>query len=78
MRWLTTLYSMTAAVYLTLAAVHLLVWSKRPAPPAHLAFALTAIFVASITPFELAIAERKHPSNISRMEYVRKIRGLIA
>ena len=38
---------------MTLAAVHLLVWFKQPAGRAHLAFALTAIFVAAITPIEL-------------------------
>ena len=52
MRWLTIAYSMTAAACLTLAAVHLLVWFKQPARRAHLAFAVTAISVATITPFE--------------------------
>ncbi len=56
MGWLTIAYSMTAAACLTLAAVHLLVWFKRPARRAHLAFSLTAISVAAIAPFELAMA----------------------
>ena len=56
MHWLTVAYSMTAAACLTLAALHLLVWFKQPARRAHLAFALTAIFVAAIAPFELSMA----------------------
>lgn len=56
MHWLTIAYSMTAAACLTLAAVHLLVWFKQTAVRAHLAFAMTAILVAAITPFEFAMA----------------------
>lgn len=52
MHWLTVAYSMTAAACLTLAAVHLLVWFKQHARRAHLAFAVTAISVAAIAPFE--------------------------
>ena len=55
MHWLTVAYSMTAAACLTLAAVHLFVLFKQPARRAHLAFSLTAISVAAITPFEFAI-----------------------
>src|SRR6266508_4194929 len=53
MHWLTIAYSMTAAASVTLAAVHLLVWFRQPAGRAHLAFAMTAIFVAAIAPLEL-------------------------
>ena len=53
MHWLTIAYSMTAAACVTLAAVHLLVWFRQPAGRAHLAFAMTAIFVAAIAPLEL-------------------------
>jgi two-component system sensor kinase FixL len=55
MHWLTIAYSMTAAACVTLAAVHLLVWFKQPAGRAHLAFAMTAIFVAAATPIELSM-----------------------
>src|SRR6266542_321915 len=53
MHWLTIAYSMTAAACVTLAVVHLLVWFRQPAGRAHLAFAMTAIFVAAIAPLEL-------------------------
>ena len=61
MQWLTIAYSMTAAACLTLAAVHLLVWIKRPEERAHLAFSLTAIFVAAIVPFELSMGRAQTP-----------------
>ena len=57
MRWLSFAFSMTAAACLTLAAVHLLVWFKQPARRTHLAFSVTAIFVAATTPFEFAMAQ---------------------
>src|SRR6266536_736932 len=55
MHWLTIAYSMTAAACVTLAVVHLLVWFKQPERRAHLAFAMTAIFVAAIAPIELLV-----------------------
>src|SRR6266496_2323709 len=56
MHWLTIAYSMTAAACVTLAAVHLLVWFRQAAGRAHLAFAMTAISVAAIIPFEFLMA----------------------
>ena len=60
MRWLSVAYSMRAAACLTLAAVHLLVWFKQPARRTHLAFSVTAIFVAAITPFEFVMAQEQN------------------
>ena len=56
MPWLTIAYSMTAAACVTLALVHLVIWFKQPERRAHLAFSMTAISVAAITPFELLMA----------------------
>ena len=66
MRWLSVAYSMTAAACLRLAAVHLLVWFKQPARRTHMAFSVTAIFVAAISRLSLRWPERKHPTNIFR------------
>ena len=68
MRWLSVAYSMTAAACLTLAAVHLLVWFQQR-PGIHLAFSLTAIFVAAITPFDFAKARAQTPE-----QYIQALR----
>jgi hypothetical protein len=61
MRWLSVAYSITAAACVMLAAVHLLVWFKRPARRTHLAFSVIAIFVAAIKPFEFVWPKSKTP-----------------
>ena len=71
MRWLSVAYSMTAAACLTLAAVHLLVWFKQPARRTHLAFSVTAIFVAAIKPFEFAMSQAQTPE-----QYIQALRWL--
>ncbi len=62
MQWLTVAYAMTAAACLTLAAVHLQVWSRQRARLAHLAFAMTAISFAAITPIELWMVRAQTPA----------------
>jgi two-component system, LuxR family, sensor kinase FixL len=62
MQWLTVAYAMTAAACLTLAAVHLQVWSKQRARLAHLAFAMTAISFAALTPIELWMVRAQTPA----------------
>jgi len=52
--WTTALWSMCAAAFLTLAAVHLYIGMKQRAP-ASLAFALTAASVAVMAGFELTL-----------------------
>ena len=63
MHRLTGAYAMMAAAGLTLAAVHLQVWSRQPVRLAHLAFAMTATCFAALTPFELWMA-RAHTCTI--------------
>jgi len=43
MSWITVLWSMGAAVCLTLALIHLAIWVQRRSQVAHLLFALTAL-----------------------------------
>ena len=71
MRWLRVAYSMRAAACLTLAAVHLLVWFQQPTRRIHLAFSLTAIFVAAMTPFDFAMARAQTPE-----QYIQALRWL--
>jgi PAS domain S-box-containing protein len=56
---------MTAAACLTLAAVHLQVWSRQRARVTHLAFAMTAAFFAAVTPFELSMARAQTPAQFA-------------
>ena len=62
MHWLTIAYAMTAAACLTLAAVHLQVWSRQRARLAHLAFAMTATSFAALTPIELWMVRAQTPA----------------
>jgi two-component system sensor kinase FixL len=55
MSWITILWSMNATACLTLAAIYLLVWSKHREDWVHLLFSFTAISVAVIAGFELAV-----------------------
>ena len=55
MNWIDTLWSMDAAICLTLAAIYLLVWSKQTDQPIYLLFFFCAVGVAGIAGFELAL-----------------------
>ena len=78
MQWLTVAYAMTAAACLTLAAVHLLVWSGQRARLAHLAFAMTATSFAALTPFELWMARAQTPEEFGSAIRWMHIPGSIA
>src|SRR5216117_2466205 len=53
MSWITVLWSMNAAVCLTLAAFYAMVWCKQRDNWVHLLFASSAVAVAAISAFEL-------------------------
>jgi two-component system, LuxR family, sensor kinase FixL len=53
MNWVTIIWSMVASACLTLAAMHLLVWSKRRAAWANALFSLTAVGTAAMAFCEL-------------------------
>jgi two-component system, LuxR family, sensor kinase FixL len=53
MSWITVIWSMAAAVSLTLATINLLVWSRKPAAWAHALFSLTALGVTLMAATEL-------------------------
>ena len=53
MSWVTIVWSMVASACLTLAAMHLLVWSRRRTAWAHLLFSLSAAGVAAYAGCEL-------------------------
>ncbi len=55
MSWITILWSMGAAVCLTLALIHLAIWSQRSSQVAHLFFALTAFGAAGNALAELGM-----------------------
>ena len=53
MSWITVLWSMNAAVCLTLAVFYAMVWCKQRDNWVHLLFASSAVAVAAISAFEL-------------------------
>jgi hypothetical protein len=65
-RWLSVVYSMTAAACLRLAAVHLLVWFKQPARRPDMAFSAAS---SRHKPFEFAMARAQTPD-----QYVQALR----
>lgn len=67
MSWVTILWSMNAAVCLTLAAIYLLVWSKHREDWVHLLFSCTAISVAVIAGFELAVMRTETPQQVGSL-----------
>jgi two-component system sensor histidine kinase UhpB len=62
MQWLTVAYAMTAAACLTLAAVHLQVWSRQRARLAHLALAVAATSFAALALIELWMVRAQTPA----------------
>lgn len=61
MNWVTIVWSMNASACLTLAAIHLLVWSKNRAVGSSLAFASAAVAVAGIAAGELWMMLSRSP-----------------
>ncbi len=61
MSWIDLLWPMIAAASLTLAAVHLVIWSKQKSEHANFLFALTAASVAVISIFELFMMRAQTP-----------------
>jgi len=55
MSWITIVWSMGAAVCLTLALIHLAIWIERRSQLAHLLFALTAVGAAGNAIAELGM-----------------------
>jgi signal transduction histidine kinase len=53
MSWVTIIWSVLASAGLTLGAVHLLVWTRKPAASAHLFYFLTAVGAAGMSACEL-------------------------
>ena len=53
MSWVTIICSMVASACLTLAAMHLFVWYKKPTEWANLCFCLTAVATAAVAGLEL-------------------------
>jgi len=61
MSWVTVIWSMVASACLTLAAMHLLVWSKKRTEWANLLFSLTAVATAAMAFGELWMMRAETP-----------------
>lgn len=61
MSWVTVLWAMVAAVCLTLAGLHLLVWCRQRAALGNLLFAFTAVGVAGMAGCELWMMQSETP-----------------
>ncbi len=59
--WITVVWSMIAAVCLTLAAMNILIWIEDRKALASLLFAILAVSVAGVTAFELAVMRSQTP-----------------
>ncbi|MEZ5276111.1 MAG: ATP-binding protein [Opitutaceae bacterium] len=64
MSWVTAIWSMVASACLTLAAMHVLVWSRHRASWANLAFGLAATGVAGIAAGELMMMRSATPEEL--------------
>ena len=62
MSWVTVIWSMIAAVFMTLAVIHLLVWRRNHAAWANLLFCLTAVPVAAFAFCELRMMWAETPA----------------
>src|SRR6266480_1202695 len=61
MNWLTIIWSMSAAVSLTLGAIHLLIWLEDRKGWASLFFSVTALAVTVFAAFELVMMRAETP-----------------
>jgi PAS domain S-box-containing protein len=62
MSWVTVIWSMAAAACLTLAAIHLLVWSRRHSAWANLLFSLASVATAAYAACELWMMRSRTPA----------------
>ncbi|MES2922680.1 MAG: ATP-binding protein [Verrucomicrobiota bacterium] len=65
MSWTTVIWSMEAAVCLTLAVIYLLVWGRRREDVAYLLFALSAVAAATIAAGELWMMRAETPAQFA-------------
>ena len=68
MNWVTIIWSMSAAVSLTLGAIHFVVWLQDRKGWANLFFALAAVAVAGIAVGEFAIMTAQTTEQIGRAQ----------
>jgi two-component system sensor kinase FixL len=68
MNWVTIIWSMSAAVSLTLGAIHFVVWLQDRKGWANLFFALAAVAVAGIAVGEFAIMTAQTPQQIGKAQ----------
>jgi len=61
MSWITVIWSATAAICLTLAGVHFLVWAKSRESLANLLFSISAASASSCAGFELSLMHAQTP-----------------
>ncbi|MGY1458375.1 MULTISPECIES: PAS domain S-box protein [unclassified Luteimonas] len=59
--WINLVWPMVAAASLTLAGIHLVIWCRQRSQHANVLFALTAVSVALISMFELALMRARTP-----------------
>ncbi|MBV8072519.1 MAG: PAS domain S-box protein, partial [Acidobacteriaceae bacterium] len=67
MSWITITWSMMVSAYLTLAAIHLIIWLKQTDQRAHLLFSMVAISVAVIAAVELLIMRASSPEQLGNL-----------
>lgn len=67
MNWTNILWPMIAAACLTLAGMHVLVWTKSRQSWANLAFSVLAVGVAGIAAFELAMMRAETPAQFGTL-----------
>lgn len=67
MSWVTIVWSMAAAVCLTIAAVHLTVWIWQRSAWGHLLFAMCAVSVAGAAGFELGAMRARSPAQYGEL-----------
>jgi len=67
MSWVTFIWSMTAGICLTLAAVHFLVWTRRRDEWANLVFSITATAAAGYAVLDLAAQHAQAPAEYGEL-----------
>jgi two-component system sensor kinase FixL len=67
MNWVTVIWSMTAGICLTLAGVHLLIWTRQRDQWANLVFSISAVAAAGYAVLDMVALRAQTPAEYGEL-----------
>ena len=77
MSWITSIWSLTAGIYLTLGAVHFLVWTRRRDEWANLVFSIATTAAAGYAVLDMLAMRAQTPAEYGQLSRWTLVMGML-